>query len=195
MNNTYEEIVLQWYNKLQPLFRNTLKKRFEHLSYDAIEDLYQDTFLAVHENSRLGRVKENTSWSAYIIQIGLNLASKQMRVATKMDSIDQSDLYNEGGQSKIAQRIERLLNQHNAGSDSLFSSATSDEVLGRELGHIPEPCSSIIRLYYYDSLSMNEIATAINFKNATTAKSKKSQCMKTLITRVKEAFSRMDTIN
>ncbi|MGL5272176.1 MAG: RNA polymerase sigma factor, partial [Phocaeicola sp.] len=190
-----EEIVLQWYNKLQPLFRNTLKKRFEHLSYDTIEDLYQDAFLAVHENIRLGRVKENSSWSAYIIQIGLNLASKQLRVASKMDSIDHSDFYNEEGQSQMAQRIEKLINKSDAGDESLFSSAASDEVLGKELGHIPEPCSSIIRLYYYDSLSMNEIATAVNFKNATTAKSKKSQCMKTLITRVKEAFNRIDTIN
>lgn len=195
MNNTYEEIVLQWYNKLQPLFRNTLKKRFEHLSYDTIEDLYQDAFLAVHENCKLGRVKENTSWSAYIIQIGLNLASKQLRIATKMDSIDQFDIYNKEGQSQMAQRIDKLLNATSSENNCIFSNANSDLVLGQELGTIPEPCSSIIRLYYYDRMSMNEIASAINFKNATTAKSKKSQCMKTLITRVKEAFSRMDTIN
>ena len=43
--------------------------------YDA-ENLYQDTFIAVQENLMLGRIKEDTSWSGYIMTIGMNMASK-----------------------------------------------------------------------------------------------------------------------
>ena len=39
-------------------------------------------------------------------------------------------------------------------------------------------------------MSMEDIATAVNFKNATTAKSKKSQCMKSLTERIKACFKR-----
>jgi len=37
-------------------------------------------------------------------------------------------------------------------------------------------------------MSMEDIAMAINMKNAATAKSKKSQCMKALTSRIKGVF-------
>lgn len=62
--------------------------------------------------------------------------------------------------------------------------------MGYELIHTPEPCGSIIRLFYYEELSMDEIAEEIGYKNATTAKAKKSQCMTDLIKRVTDALNR-----
>ena len=107
MQTNYEEIVRKWYNKLKPLFQNTLKAKYQSLSYDAIDDLYQDSFLAVHKNLLLGRVKENTSWNSYIIQIGLNLASKDMR--HKAESIDASPVYDDDGRSTLQKEVERRI--------------------------------------------------------------------------------------
>ena len=42
MKETYEDIVRKWYNKVRPMFVNTLRKRFSQLDYDTIENLYQD---------------------------------------------------------------------------------------------------------------------------------------------------------
>ena len=72
MEENYEEVVRKWYNKVKPLFQNVLRNRFVNISSDTIEDLYQDAFMAVYENIKAGRVSDKTSWSAYIIQIGLN---------------------------------------------------------------------------------------------------------------------------
>ena len=88
MAQDYEEIVRQWYNRLRPEFLRRLTAKYSGLSlYDA-ENLYQDTFLAVQENLMRGRIKENTSWSSYIMTIGLNLASKEWRKAGITDSAD-----------------------------------------------------------------------------------------------------------
>ena len=38
MEETYQDIVLQWYNKVRPLFVNTLRSRFCELDYDTILD-------------------------------------------------------------------------------------------------------------------------------------------------------------
>ena len=188
MKESYEDIVRQWYNKVRPMFVNTLKKRFANLSYDDIEDLYQQAFLAIYENLQAGRVREDTSWSSYIIQIGLNLATKELRHSGITDSIYESSGDNEEGHQQISKTVELLLSQLTTEDESIYQNVNALSLLGDELNHTPEPCNSIIRLFYYDDMSMEEIAVAVNFKNATTAKSKKSQCMKTLIERVKRSF-------
>ncbi len=194
MKETYEDIVREWYNKVRPLFVNTLKKRFTSLSYDDIEDLYQQAFLAVHDNLQAGRVREDTSWSSYIIQIGLNLATKELRHTGITDSIYESGGDNEEGHQQISRTVELLLSQLATEDESLYQNEDAKSLLGEELSHMPEPCNSIIRLFYYDDMSMEEIAVAVNFKNATTAKSKKSQCMKSLTDRVKASFKRAGII-
>ena len=195
MQDNYEDIVRQWYNRLRPLFQNTLKSRFQGLSYDSIEDLYQDSFIAVHENLLRGRIKENTSWSSYIIQIGLNLASNELRHAGITDSIDASPIHDEDGQSVLSKEVERLLAVNAESDKSVYTDRNAQHVLGKELNYTPEPCATIIRLYYYDRLSMDDIAAAVHMKNATTAKSKKSQCMKILVGRVKNALKQAGIID
>ena len=89
MAQEYEELVRQWYNRLRPEFLRRLTAKYSGLSlYDA-EDLYQDTFIAVQENLMLGRIKEDTSWSSYIMTIGMNMASKAWRKIGKTDSADE----------------------------------------------------------------------------------------------------------
>ena len=188
MKETYEDIVRKWYNKVRPMFVNTLRKRFSQLDYDTIENLYQDAFLAVYENLQAGRVREDTSWSSYIIQIGIYLATKELRHSGITDSIYESGGDNEEGHQQSSRTVELLLSQLTTEDESLYQTVNALSLLGEELNYTPEPCNSIIRLFYYDDMSMEEIAVAVNFKNATTAKSKKSQCMKTLIERVKRSF-------
>jgi DNA-directed RNA polymerase specialized sigma24 family protein len=79
MDNNYEDIVRNCYNQYQKKFIKILATKYPSLTLFDAENLYQDTFLAIRENVLLGRIKENTSWSSYIMTIGLNLASKEMR--------------------------------------------------------------------------------------------------------------------
>ena len=190
MQTNYEEIVRKWYNKLKPLFQNTLKANYEKLSYDAIDDLYQDSFLAVHKNLLLGRIKEDTSWSSYIIRIGLNLASKEMRHSDKTDSIDSSPACNEYGETAIQREAEWKLAIDALSEKSKYTDPKAQKIVGEELCFMPEPCSTIIRLFYCDNMSMEDIAIAVNMKNATTVKSKKFQCWKVFKDRAKKELAR-----
>lgn len=193
MAQEYEEIVRKWYVKLRPEFLRRLTAKYSGLSlYDA-ENLYQDTFIAVQENLMLGRVKEDTSWNSYIMTIGMNMASKAWRKIGKTDSADEGfDNDEEESGSKVARRVEELLKTlpDDEGETPLYKDQKAQALLGDELIHTPEPCGSIIRLFYYEELSMDEIAEEIGYKNATTAKAKKSQCMTDLIKRVTVALNR-----
>ncbi len=192
MAQDYEEIVRQWYNRLRPEFLRRLTAKYSGLSlYDA-ENLYQDTFIAVQENLILGRIKEDTSWSSYIMTIGMNMASKVWRKIGKIESTDDNfDNDADDSGSVIARRVEELLKTLPDDEEtSLYTNQEVQSLLGNELIHTPEPCGSIIRLFYYEDLSMDKIAEEIGYKNATTAKAKKSQCMTDLIRRVTEALNR-----
>ena len=194
MTHNYDEIVRQWYNRLRPEFLRRLTAKYSGLSlYDA-ENLYQDAFIAVQENLMLGRIKEDTVWSSYIMTIGMNMASKAWRKLGKTDSTDEGFDCNEDDDSgsNVARKVEELLKTlpDDEGGTPLYQDPEAQSLLGDELTHTPEPCASIIRLFYYEGLSMNKIADKIGYKNATTAKAKKSQCMNDLIKRVTNALNR-----
>ena len=193
--DSYEEIVRNWYNKIKPLFQNSLRKSFGNLlSADDIEDLYQETFIVVYENLQKGTVKYNTAWRPYLIQIGENLATKKIGKSLKSESLDGMCGYDEEKQEMQVRRVESLLQEYMKEDDSLCNNVEVVHVLGDALQFTPEPCSTIIRLFYYDDMSMEEISAAVNMKNADTAKSKKSQCMKGFVTRVKTTLKRLGII-
>ena len=185
MAQNYEDIVRDWYLKLQTPFLRQLTSKYPALTIFDAENIYQDTFLAVQNNLLEGRLKEDTSWSSYIMTIGLNMASKAYRKIGKTDSADDGfDNDGEGSKSKTAREVEKLVKNLSEEETPLYENEEALSLLGDELTHTPEPCGSIIRLFYYTNMSMDEIATKIGYKNATTAKAKKSQCMSDLINRV-----------
>ena len=185
MAQNYEDIVRDWYLKLQTPFLRQLTSKYPALTIFDAENIYQDTFLAVQNNLLEGRIKEDTSWSSYIMTIGLNMASKAYRKIGKTDSADDGfDNDGEGAKSKTAREVEKLVKNLSEEETPLYENEEALSLLGDELTHTPEPCGSIIRLFYYTNMSMDEIATKIGYKNATTAKAKKSQCMSDLINRV-----------
>ncbi len=192
MDNTYEEIVKKWYLKLRDNFTEVLMDRYKNTNMrraDA-ENIYQDVFLAIQENLQKGRIRENTSWSSYIMTVGLNMASKQYRKIGKTDSADEStDDVSEEDFSRIVSKIDRILASMPDESEDLYHNPEVREVLADELIHTPEPCASIIRLKYFMGLSDNEITQQIaKYNSAKAVKAKRWQCMNDLVYRVKVAL-------
>lgn len=192
MAQNYEDIVREWYERLFPEFISRLTAKYGGLTlYDA-ENLYQDTFLAVHENLAAGRVREDTSWRSYIMTIGLNLAGKEWRKVEKTDSVDKGFDAEDGAQSAMARKVEEQLKTLPDGDDEmpLCNNPEVKAILGDEILHTPEPCNSILRLYYYEGKKMKQIAEQLGYKNDKTAKSKKCQCMDDLIKRLTDSLNR-----
>jgi RNA polymerase sigma-70 factor (ECF subfamily) len=183
----YEDIVRKYYNRYQSEFIRKLTAQYPMLTLFDAENLYQEAFLAIYENLQEGRIRENTSWGSYIMTIGLNLANKEMRQLGRTDSIDGDD-DDDNSTSYATRSAESILTTLPEEETPLYQDQQAQSLLGEELAHTPEPCSSIIRLYYYEKLSMDEIAQEMNSRNSNTVKTKKSQCMKDLIKRVKNSL-------
>jgi DNA-directed RNA polymerase specialized sigma24 family protein len=190
MESNYEDIVRRWYNRLRPDFLRNLTSKYPQLTLGDAEDLYQDTFIAIQENLQQGRVAEDTKWKSYVMTIGLNLASKEMRLIGKIDSADDGFGDDDDSPSKTARTVEDILKTLPEEEVPLAQNLEAQAMLGDELAHTPEPCASIIRLFYFEDFSMDKIAKTVGYKNADTAKAKKKQCMNDLIVRVKDALFR-----
>ncbi len=188
MAHNYEDIVRDWYNRLRPAFLRRLTQQYPSLTLGDAENLYQDTFIAIYDNLLADRVRQDTSWDSYIMTIGLNLANKAMRKLSVTDNIGSED--DENCKNATAYKVESLLKSMPEAEISLSDNLEVQSLLGNELTHTPEPCASIIRYFYYEGMSMDEIADEIGYRNAQTAKAKKSQCMTDLIKRVTDALNR-----
>lgn len=181
MKDYYEEIVRELYFNLRPKFIRILTAKYPSIRLDEAEDLYQDAFIAVKENMEKGKVRDNTSWEAYIIQIGINLTNKYLRKAQITDSMDKPQ------QNGKPNRFAAFLNSSTEDEEGELQSMEVKAILGKELEHSPGRCNKILRLFYYASLDLTEIAEEVGLKNAGSVKVTKSRCMKDLIDRVKNA--------
>ncbi len=191
MVQSYDDIVSVWYTRLRPEFLRRLTARYPKLTLCDAENIYQDTFIAVHENLMSGHIKEDTLWSNYIMSIGMNLASKTWRKKSKTNIPGDNEETSEVlvGINAV-RKVEQFLKSLPSSDEEmpLYKNEDALSLLGNELIHTPEPCGSIIRLFYYENMKMDDIAKEIGYKNAATAKAKKSQCMSDLILRVTRAL-------
>ena len=67
-----------------------------------------------------------------------------------------------------------------------------EETLIRLLRHLGEPCHSILKLFYFDSFSMESIANRLGYKNEHVAKAQKRRCIKELKSQAEQFLKKED---
>lgn len=201
MEETYEEIVRRWYVKLRGNFTHILMDKYKdtNMRLADAENIYQDIFIAIHQNIEEGRIGANWDWSNYIIRIGLKMASKKYRKIKISDSLNETDPEDSDKLSAKAQKITDILKElpSDEGESELYKDLEAQALLGDELTHTPEPCASIIRMTYFSDMSDAEIAEEVSpyrdngkslSDNAKAVKARRWLCMQDLVYRVKLAL-------
>ncbi len=153
---TYKDEFIGWILKVRNVSKN-----------DA-EDLFQISVVTFYENIINSKLVELTSSvKSYIFSIGKNKAMELHRLNKKellfenlpiMDHVDSSD---ESKESKLflESRIEQL---------SLL------------LDNISERCRKLLKMFYYEKKSMNEIQHEFSFNSSAVAKNEKYKCLSRL---------------
>ena len=179
----YDNIVYEFFEELKPLFVNYLRKNFT-ITYDEVMDIYTDVWIDVRSNIQRGTVEKGTKWKAYILKMGWYQANK---VATRrprdVDSYDDEQFNRDD--------FERRYTQEKEAETSIYEDPEMQAVLAAELSYIPNPCNKILKLYYFDELSMKQIADAMNYNTSRSAITTKNRCMDKLKERVKNAVRRL----
>lgn len=139
---------------------------------DQAKDAFQEAILDFHQNVISGHLSELTSTiKTYLFQIGkhkvLNIQKKESRM-TYHEALHLID----GGE------VSQFMEEENK--------AYTQEQISKAIEKLPQDCQQVLKLFYYSEYDMESIAREMNYKNADTAKSKKSVCMKNLMAELKK---------
>lgn len=160
---------------LYTLYRNEFIAWSEK-TYKATEeqakDAFQDAVIDFHQNVISGHLQELTSSvKSYVFQIGkhklLNIVKKELRL-TYLDTLH---VIKNG-------ELESFMEEEHK--------AYSQEQISNAIEKLPDDCQKVLKLFYFSEYDMESIARELNYKNADTAKSKKSLCMKNLLNELKK---------
>ncbi len=135
-------------------------------------DVYQDALVVFWQKARSGNLVLTAKMSTFIYSICQNLWRKEL------------------------DRKKRLSNEEKDSPQSMdLDSEERNKIIGQCLNQLGETCRKVLMYYYFDEMSMQEIADKLGFANTDTAKTKKYKCKQKLDELVKSQYSEKDFLD
>jgi RNA polymerase sigma factor (sigma-70 family) len=135
-------------------------------------DIYQDALIVFWQKARSGNLVLTSKISTYIYSICQNLWRKEL------------------------DRKKRLSNEEKDASVSIdMDTAEKEKIIARCINQLGDTCKKVLMYYYFDEMSMQDIAERLGFANTDTAKTKKYKCKKKLDELVKSLYSERDFLD
>jgi|SRR5690554_1004945 len=137
--------------------------RFSVSEEDAV-DIYQDSMVSLYENIRSGKLTSFTSSvKTYLFAIGKYKIYNSLKVKTTTE--DLSD-------------YEFLLKEEN--DDSFLVQEENIEKVKIAYQQLGDKCREVLKLFYYENRSIEEIKDRLDYTSKDVVKSQKSRCIKQL---------------
>lgn len=160
-----QQAVSKLYDRYRGDFVAFARQGFMLDKSEAIE-LYQECFVALYENVHSGKLTELTcSLKTYLFRIAKNKMLNRWR--DKKLSFELSDTLVAGDEDWTIE----------------------EQIAYDVVRQMEEPCNTVLMLYYWDELSMSEIARKMNYAGAQVAKNRKLICMRKLKSVLTARFS------
>jgi len=135
-------------------------------------DVYQDALVVFWQKARSGNLVLTSKISTYIYSICQNLWRKEL------------------------DRKKRLSNETKDASENIdLDGPEREKVMAKCLNQLDETCRKVLMYYYFDEMSMQEIADRLGFANTDTAKTKKYKCKQKLDELIKSQYSEQDFLD
>ena len=133
---------------------------------DAI-DIYQDAIIVLYENIANGKIIDLSSKvSTYLFAIGKYKIFQLHRDKSKVEL--KSDFYIEG------ENISFDVNLYNE------NLTKQQDLLNKFYSKLGDRCKEILKLFYYEGYTLDEIINILNYSDKKVLKSQKSRCMRQL---------------
>jgi RNA polymerase sigma factor (sigma-70 family) len=139
---------------------------------DEAKDIYQEALIVFWQKASSGNLTLSSKISTFIYSICQNLWRKELERKSRfsMEEKDGEEVYD-------VDRKERI------------------EIINNCISQLGETCRKILSYYYFDNLSMFDIAEKLGFANADTAKTKKYKCKKELDELIKSKYKASDFLD
>ena len=166
------------FNEHKAPFINYSIKNFKLKKGDA-ENIYQEAFLALHQNVQNGKLTNLTvPLRTYLFQIGKNKIYDFFKRA--------------GKEVDIVCLLHLITSENELGDfDLIYEDEDSDSerkklIVYNTVSEMGSPCKEVLFYYFWDDKSMKEIAELMNYSSSDVAKTQKSKCMKKIAVYITE---------
>ena len=136
-----------------------------HCSNDEAKDLYQVAIIALYDNIKSNRLnKLDSSIKTYLFAIGKNKILEQRKSSYKFSKRSDHEVLD-------VPEIGRWENE---------DYEASLQMVEQSLHKLGDPCRTLLELYYFHNMTMEEIAKRLQHKNTDTSKNVKYKCLRRL---------------
>ena len=132
---------------------------------DDADDMLQESLVVLWERVRSGRYEHTAKISTFIFATVKNM---WLRKLARLRHEAPAEVEEMTGRIESASALDIMIESEEA------------KLVQEALVRLGEPCRTLLILFYWEEQSMEDIAIALKFANAETAKSKKYQCKKAL---------------
>lgn len=156
-------------------FRAKYRKSDEYLS-----DLYMEAYEAIWNNIHSGRLPE-TGLKSSLYSYLLGVADKMLKATDRKtkDLLKVNLFYKEDGDSDeiLDDRVRKHLQAEAEGFEDENRLSELQDFVDRAVADMKPPCNELLRNFYWNRMSGEEIAEEMNYSNADSVKSQKNKCM------------------
>ena len=129
-----------------------------------LKDIYQDAVIVVYENAQKGKLDTlEAKLSTYLFSVGKYMIFRKLK--------KKNNLYSYEFSKEILDFTELDLEE---GNDKEILK------LQEEFAKLGNQCKEVLKLFYYEEKSLNEIMQILNYSSKDVLKSQKSRCLKHL---------------
>lgn len=165
-----------------------LRKKFS-LSDDDLDDIYQESSMALFLNIQEGKLTNLTSTlSTYFLRICINQSLKYIGKQQKLVPLfDDSSITNKDEfRSDKIDELYRLCTE----DEDAEKVARSERIVQSIIDVMPDTCKNIFQGYYWDNLTTSTIADMFGFANANSVKAQKYKCIQKFRNKYNELMNR-----
>jgi RNA polymerase sigma factor (sigma-70 family) len=139
---------------------------------DEARDIYQDALIVFWQKATSGNLVLTSKISTYIYSICQNLWRKELERKKKLSNEDKDSSVTMDQESEEREKIVAMC-----------------------LDQLGDTCKKVLMYYYFDDMSMQDIADKMGFANTDTAKTKKYKCKQKLDELVKAQYTEKDFLD
>jgi len=138
-------------------------KRFS-LGEEELLDVYQDAVISLYENIVSGKLEKlSSSLKTYLFSIGKYQIYSRRKAPPSPEALTEFELQ-----------------LHEEGEDERLSLEENIGRLQEAYQDLGEKCQEVLRMFYYENLSITEIKVRLGYSSKDVVKSQKSRCLKQL---------------
>lgn len=162
---------------MKPGIRLRIEPMLFNVKDVTFDDIYNDALIILMENVKDGKLTESNAdnLSGYLYTICYRSALKHLRNTPPPDDSSGRNITTDSGGTHIEVTGDNGIEENP--NTLLIEDEWIRNFLDRVLDSLPLNCKQILKRFYWEGLSMDEIAPTMGLKNANSAKTTKNRCM------------------